>query len=227
MYEAKKERQKTIAVFPIEKGKHYKKILFFLQNNMSSVSSGLIKGAKDNKLDLRIAHEDDISREIHRLLNDRLRDASSDYTFTFEAKSGPDILIYASPYSAFSQELLVIEAKRLPPTSSQEYVKGDRGGIERFKKKKHGEKHDVAVILGYVQKNSFNHWYTKVNSWIDDLISDSTQNPRWEKQDRLVKIKISDIAEYRSKHSRISRKPITLHHFWINLFTYQLSFDFL
>jgi len=106
----------------------------------------------------------------------------------------------------------------LPPTSSREYVKGGRdGGIERFKKEKHGKEHNVAAMLGYVQDHDFDHWHSKVNSWIDDLIPDTSQNPRWKKQDKLTTTKVADIAEYISKHSRIKEKPITLHHFWINL----------
>jgi len=217
MLAKKKEIKTQEAVFSIKKGKHCEYILIFLQNNMSSVSQALIEGARKNHLDLATIREDDISRSIPPLLNEKLRDVNSDYMFTFEAKCGPDILIYVLPYKAFSEEVFVIEAKRLPPTSSREYVKGDRGGIERFKKEKHGKKHDIAAMLGYVQGNDFNYWHTKVNSWIDDLRNDSSQNPGWENQDKLTAVNVADIAEYTSKHSRKTKEPITLHHFWINL----------
>ena len=145
-------------------------------------------------------------------MNDKLRE-SSGYLFRFEAKSGPDILIFASPYQSFSDPLLVIEAKRLPPTSKRDYV---RTGIGRFKTEEHGKHHDIAAMLGYIQDKDFDYWYKEINGWIDDLIVDVTQNPRWEKQDKLNKSNAAPLGEYDSKHSRKEKGPITLCHFWLN-----------
>lgn len=190
------------------------KILAFLKNNLPEVIQQL---TVDSNIDLIAICEDDVSREIQRALNDKLRGSSSDYTFTFEARKGPDLLIYASPYQAFSKELFVIEAKRLRAKSRRDYV---ATGIGRFKEEVHGKQHDVAAMLGYVQEEDFNHWYGKVNGWINDLIPNADKELKWENQDKLKKVKVTDIGEYSSRHSRISKDPITLYHFWINLQTF-------
>lgn len=191
-----------------------KKILSFLKNNLSEITKKLVKEALSQSIDLTNICENKISSEIQRFLNDKLRETNSDYTFTFNESRGPDISIYASPYTAFSDILFVIEAKRLRSKSSNDYVKT---GIRRFKKEEHGKHHNVAVMLGYVQEKDFNHWYDKVNSWIMALVSDTRENPKWTEGEQVNKIRITDIGEYQSTHCRITKKPVTLHHFWINL----------
>ena len=201
---------KSNLVYSIERHRHQKRILGFLQNSLPGLARQLIEA-----VDFTLSNmcEDDISREIVNLLNDKIRE-SSGYIFRFEAKSGPDILIYALPYAPFSSELLVIEAKRLPPTSSRDYV---HTGIGRFKREEHGKQHDIAAILGYVQDEDFAHWYKKINSWIDDLIHKANESPAWIEQDKLCRVKEGDLGEYESIHSRVSKDPIALRHFWIML----------
>jgi len=196
--------------YTIGHGQHQKTILIFLQDNLPSIARKLREGAGT---DLTNAIEDVITGEVVNLLNDKLRETSG-YIFRFEAKSGPDILIFATPYRAFSGELFVVEAKRLPSTSHRDYVKT---GIGRFKSEEQGKQHDMAAILGYVQSEDFAYWHKKVNSWIEDLISAKDKNIRWEQQDKICMIQITDIVEYKSTHSRIKEDAITLYHFWIML----------
>jgi len=209
-YEQSKPDIKNDLIYSLESGHHRKSILSFIRENIIDVSSILLGKANIN---LSTFCEDDISREITNLLNDKLRELSG-YLFRFEAKSGPDILIFASPYRVFSEPLFFIEAKRLPPTSSRDYV---NSGIGRFKNKEHGKNHDIAAMLGYVQKEDFNYWYGKVNSWIDDLIANPNDCIGWSEQDKTTIIQVSEFGEYKSTHSRIKINPITLYHFWINL----------
>jgi hypothetical protein len=209
-YEQSKPDIKNDLIYSLESGHHRKSILSFIRENIVDVSSILLGKANIN---ISTLYEDDISREITNLLNDKLRELSG-YLFRFEAKSGPDILIFASPYIAFSEPLFFIEAKRLPPTSSRDYV---NSGIGRFKNKEHGKNHDIAAMLGYVQKEDFNYWYGKVNSWIDDLIANPNDCIGWSEQDKITIIQVSEFGEYKSTHSRIKINPITLYHFWINL----------
>jgi hypothetical protein len=190
------------------------KILSFLRHSLPEVAKQLVKEALSQRIDLTNICENKISSEIHRLLNDKLREANSDYAFTFREMSSPDILIYASPYIAFSEILFVIEAKRLRSKSSNDYVKT---GINRFKTEEHGKSHDIAAMLGYVQENDFSHWYDKVNFWIIALISDTSDTPKWTTEEQINKIEVTEIGEYQSTHCRITEEPITLHHFWIDL----------
>jgi hypothetical protein len=186
-------------------------ILSFLRSNLPEINNKLIGIPEVNLSDFK---EDDVTREIVNLLNDKLRE-SSDYLFRFESKSGPDILIFVSPYQPCSKHILVVEAKRLPPTNSHDYVKT---GIGRFKTEEHGADDDTAAMLGYVQKNDFDYWYRKINEWIDVLIGDSSQVPSWIAQDRLSKCQSSSFTEYKSIHSRKTKKPIVLFHFWLNFY---------
>jgi hypothetical protein len=195
--------------YSLEYHQHQRKILAFLRSNLPEISNKLIKGAKSSLSDFE---EDDLTGEINNLLNDKSRE-SSGYLFRFEAKSGPDILMFASPYEPFSMPLFVIEAKRLPPTRSKDYV---LTGIRRFKIEEHGKHHDIAAMLGYVQDKNFNHWYDEINLWIEDLIADTAQKPRWEQQDKLNKVGVASYGEYTSTHSRVKMGPITLHHFWLD-----------
>jgi len=209
-YEQSKPDIKNDLIYSLESGHHRKSILSFIRENIVDVSSILLGKANIN---ISTLYEDDISREITNLLNDKLRELSG-YLFRFEAKSGPDILIFASPYIAFSEPLFFIEAKRLPPTSSRDYV---NSGIGRFKNKEHGKNHDIAAMLGYVQKEDFNYWHDKINSWIDNLIVNPNDFIGWSEQDKITIIQVSEFGEYKSTHSRIKINPITLYHFWINV----------
>ena len=209
-YEQSKPDIKNDLIYSLESGHHRKSILSFIRENIVDVSSILLGKANIN---ISTLYEDDISREITNLLNDKLRELSG-YLFRFEAKSGPDILMFVSPYIAFSEPLFFIEAKRLPPTSSRDYV---NSGIGRFKNKEHGKNHDIAAMLGYVQKEDFNYWHDKINSWIDDLIANPNDFIGWSEQDKITIIQVSEFGEYKSTHSRIKINPITLYHFWINL----------
>lgn len=200
----------TNLVYSIERHHHQKRILTFLQNSLPGFARQLIEATD---FSLSNMCEDNISREIVNLLNDRIRE-SSGYLFRFETKSGPDILIYALPYAPFSSELLIIEAKRLPPTSSRDYV---HTGIGRFKREEHGKEHEIAAILGYVQDKDFAHWHKMINSWIDDLIRKVDEFPAWIEKDKLSRVKESNLGEYESKHSRVSKDQITLRHFWVML----------
>ena len=129
-------------------------------------------------------------------------------------------VIVFKTFSLHEPSIFVIEAKRLRKKSGKDYVKGKTGGIERFKRQKHGKAFTTAAMLGYVEEEDFSFWHGKVNSWIDDLIHATDKELKWENQDKLKKVKVAEIGEYSSGHSRISEGPITLHHFWINLQTF-------
>jgi len=188
---------------------HQIKILALLRNNLSGFSKDFMVPMAILKQNVNL--ENYISTELTFFLNNKVNQTG--YLFAFQA-TGPDILVRQSGVGVHGLTLLFIEAKRLPPTSPQDYVKT---GIGRFKKEEHGKKDNIAAMLGYVQKNDFSHWYGEVNSWIIALISDESQNPGWTEKEQINQVQITDIGEYQSTHCRITKEPITLHHFWINL----------
>lgn len=120
---------------------------------------------------------------------------------------------------------LVLEGKRLPaPVSNREreYVVGQgqiSGGIQRFKLGLHGARLPRAAIVGYIQGNTVQHWFTSINVWINDL---AHGNDGWTTTDCLDDLKIdtaTQVARCSSRHSRIDSdtSEIELTHLWIKM----------
>ena len=116
-----------------------------------------------------------------------------------------------------------IEAKRLPTPGQnreKEYVVGqDRpsGGIERFKKGIHGKNLRHAAIIGYIQEEDTNHWYLKINNWIEELITSAPNF--WKENDKLIKqeTESSGLDKFISKNFRSKDNFVNLFHFWVSL----------
>jgi hypothetical protein len=174
----------------------------------------------------KIEQEDDVTTPLVLFLNEK----SSVFNFhnqfkTLESNSTTDIGIFKKHTKI---PFCFVEAKRLPTPLTNgrqetEYVcynnSKKQGGIERFKTQKHGgkEKLSQSIMLGYIQENDFNYWFSKVNSWINDKIK-STKN--WKKEDLLIQ-KVSsnetNFSKYYSTHSRLTLEKINLIHYWIDL----------
>ena len=170
--------------------------------------------------DKSLTGEDDISQAIVIFLETQARQDNSDFLFCFQYKyissrRSVDIgVVHKGSFKAF----FVIEAKRLPPANTKDYVQGKTGGIERFKKEYHGKGLFVSAMLGYVQKNGFEYWHSQVNSWIDNLNPNTNDAITWCEKDRLGKVESSeDMGLYASAHSRPEEKSIYLYHFWLNM----------
>ena len=124
-------------------------------------------------------------------------------------------------------KILVIEAKRIPTpriNREKEYVEGNLGGIERFKKEVHSQEipTNLALMIGYIQQENAIHWHKKVNEWIEEQIkTSSNRNISWINED-LLSIdeefsSITKVTKYKSIHSRINLEKIKLIHYWIDL----------
>jgi hypothetical protein len=87
----------------------------------------------------------------------------------------PDIGVFPRPIRNHLRPILVLEAKRLYDSfHSHEYVYGNTGGIERFKRCLHAVDHNVCGMIGYIQVQDSNYWFSKVNTWIDGLAKENT-----------------------------------------------------
>lgn len=203
--------------FQIQASKAQSVIIDFLKDNLSLYLS---------QHDKTLTGEDDISQVIVIFLETQAKRNNSDFLFCFQYKyiasrRSVDIgVVHEGSLKAF----FVIEAKRLPPANTKDYVQGKTGGIERFKKGYHGHGLFVSAMLGYVQKNGFEYWHSQVNSWIDHLAPHENLNPNsndavtWCEKDRLRKVESSeDMGLYASTHSRPDQKSISLYHFWLNM----------
>jgi hypothetical protein len=104
-----------------------------------------------------------------------------------------------------------IECKRLYSTLShvKEYVSGNTGGIERFKKNEHGVNMSRSAMIGYVEDKTDTYWINQINAWIDKL---NMEDPVfWKETEHLSQ----HAGHFESTHEKLSNNQyITLFHFF-------------
>ena len=213
------KKQNITVGHPIKPNDLYQLLYHFID----SAIGGFTYNGKSNS-------EDDITLAMSYYLDSKSEESSNLFKFINQAHRA-DIGVFFGRYydsTSIDKQLCWIEAKRLPtPINSsrdeREYVFVDHsfkgnGGIERFKLNKHGEGLPVAMMLGYVQSNTFEYWEEKVNQWLQKYSSivQSYQN------ERLIRIN-GNTNRYQSIHLRIDYKSnqqisdIIIYHFWITV----------
>ena len=116
--------------------------------------------------------------------------------------------------------ILEFEAKRLSDTSNnKEYVCGNRGGIERFKKGLHASHLLVCGMFGYVQSKTSLEWVEKINTWLVELSQIDDDRINWKNPDeKLSKVKdLGNVEKWTSVNDRINIKALRIYHYFINL----------
>lgn len=168
----------------------------------------------DFKIDRpKIYLEDDISEQL--LLYFQVKAKDENLLFSFNAKKGVDFRIQVAPFKLGADPLFVIEAKRLSK-QHYDYVKGETGGIERFKRECFGfGKHlSTSAMIGYIQELDKEDWLKKINLWIEEAILNDA-DIIWTEDDKLIAE--NKLSHYISKHIRSSGTTIVLYHFWLSL----------
>ena len=187
--------------------------------------------AFQSEKDMHTMAEDKITLKLSLHLNDWSHRTSDLFSFEFVNQDWPaDIGIHLCyDYHTNEERFCWIEAKRLPTPSSperdkREYVFVDHmqfklnGGIERFKLNKHGEGQPFAIMFGYIQSGTFEHWETEVNKWLNDLAMLIPCYP----YEQLEKCG-DDTRRFKSRHLRIDHRSqktmsdINILHFWLDL----------
>jgi hypothetical protein len=129
------------------------------------------------------------------------------------------------------QQLLPIECKRLPTPSGNrrndlEYVHGlpgcRNGGIERFKHGLHGSTNKHAMMIAYVQKESFAHWLAAINSRLTKLANDGLDDGIWNPSEPLryrSSVHNHVVQRLQSNHRRLcppcSTANMEMEHIWL------------
>jgi hypothetical protein len=215
----------------------------------SSVSGSLIEGTIDFIWDALLPWRNDPNRlivEDENKLNEQLHDflsarSDKDFPMVFfhheqqqtgkrrvdiAVKPKNSVTIYGTQYTCY-QPIIVIECKRLPAPSQnreREYVTGERekisGGIQRFKLGEHGREHNIAIIVGYVQKKSLHDWFLIINGWIDALAN--TNSDLWSNEEKLTEFhsdsnKRAKSISIHSRRKECKSNTIQLFHFWIQM----------
>ena len=142
------------------------------------------------------------------------------------------IVVEGRSYEDFEQ-LIPIECKRLPtPTDKRrsdcEYVHGlpghRTGAIERFKRGLHGPQNPRALIIAYVQAESFAHWVTTINARLNKLATERSDNGVWSPAEILsafAAVSSADLCRFVSNHRR-SKPPayseaVEIEHLWLRM----------
>ena len=132
-----------------------------------------------------------------------------------------DIGVKALTRSA-KNTIIEFEAKRFSESSNnKEYVCGERGGIERFKKDLHSSHLVVCGMFGYVQSGTAQEWIGKVNGWIGEKQKnnqDSTIDWTTDQEQLISNNTFPRVEKLFSKHLRKqSNDFISLWHYLIEL----------
>jgi hypothetical protein len=141
-----------------------------------------------------------------------------------QAASGKetDIGVYVNTRTVKAIPIIEFESKRFSDSANnKEYVHGDRGGIERFKRGHHSANLTTCGMFAFVQKPTNDDWIDKVNEWIKDLAATNTDRTiDWTGKDEpLKKVQlISNVQKLSSDHPRKqSSDNIFLWHYFIDL----------
>lgn len=175
-------------------------------------------------VDLTTVNEDIITSKLEIYLQRQARVTDELFMFQFQhpeigSKRSTDMsVIYASPFAS-TESIFAIEAKRLPTPGSgrqKEYVEGNLGAMERFKRNHHGKHLKHSAILGYIEKKDFKHWHHEVCSWINTLTATNKDSTiLWNKNDLLSNRSSSNSLNlYESINARLGSTDIHLSHYW-------------
>jgi hypothetical protein len=121
--------------------------------------------------------------------------------------------------SANGKRILAIEGKRLHDPNDKQYVRGNTGGIARFKREDHGKELGFACMVGYVQQETFAFWHKKVNQWISNEMSTVGNTISWDESDLLStpESRSECLVACQSIHLRLKEAPIALTHYWVSM----------
>lgn len=191
----------------------------FLEKHLSDFPEFLKKEANSP------LNEDSITSKLEIFLQRQARISEEVFMFQFQypesnSRRTTDMsILYASPFAS-TESIFAIEAKRLPTPGSgrqKEYVQGNLGAMERFKRNQHGKHLLQSAVLGYVEKEDFSFWHNEVCKWINDLIATNSDTTiLWNKNDLLSFLKIvGSINLYSSINARNGSTDIHLSHYWI------------
>ncbi len=137
-----------------------------------------------------------------------------------DSRKETDLGVVISNKSIPGFPIIEFEAKRLSESSNNsEYVYGERGGIERFKRNHHGARLGTCGMLGYVQSNECSEWVKKINSWINVQASNDTTDLDWKNEKELLihSDTFDTVEKWHSVNCRVEQPDLTLYHYFINL----------
>jgi len=198
------------------------KILLFVDNNVSEFPL-YYKTIKDSDRENRIS-----DFLVHHFQLCKVENNQDYFPYDFrknptQGNSGKetDIGVFVLTRGRKPSPLIEFEAKRFSENSSNEqYVYGDRGGIERFKRGHHSSHLRICGMFAYVQSRTIEEWFIKVNTWLTNQFNSNIDTSIiWLKNEQLSKYCTLPYTEkYTSSHTRKALDDsILLWHYFIDL----------
>ncbi len=197
-------------------------ILLFIDNHVTKFPA-YYKSIKDTDRENRIS-----DFLVHHFQLCKVEYNQDYFPFDFrknptQEKSGKetDVGVYVLTRDRKPSPIIEFEAKRFSESSrNEQYVYGDRGGIERFKRSYHSSHLKVCGMFAYVQSRTIEEWFNKVNGWLINQFNTNTDSSiEWLENEQLLKYtSLSAVEKYFSKHTRKSlNDSISLWHYFIDL----------
>jgi len=154
------------------------KVLEFIDENISSFCT-YYQTIKDSDRENRIS-----DFLVHHFQLCKAEQSGGFFPYDFrknptQAHSGKetDIGVFVLTREIKPTPILEFEAKRLSYSSNnKEYVCGERGGIERFKRGHHSSHLNVCGMFGYIQSRTSAEWIKIINGCINDLAQTNTDS---------------------------------------------------
>jgi len=198
-------------------------ILDFIDRNISGFRSYYLAVKESDR-------ENWITDTLVYYFENCLRDEKSEGFPSFKFGKNPaqadsaketDIGVVVLTKNAKPITIIEFEAKRLSDTSNnKEYVCGERGGIERFKRGQHATHLSVCGIFGYIQNPKLLKCAEKINGWIAELsVTNKDTTISWSGvNEKLVPLEeLTNVSKWSSLNSRKNTDSIRLLHYFINL----------
>ncbi len=177
-------------------------------------------------------NEKQLNQELEIILNNTSSHLGLPYTFKgnyidiytqmSDKKREVDLAVIFNENKQNTKAFFVFEMKRLPapPPSNreQEYLIGDLGGIERFKKELHGRSLKFVGMIGYIQNHNFQYWFNQINKWILGLSKIKNVNDvYWDKSEILCKIQVSSKTARYISFNLGKSKYFKIFHIWLKI----------
>jgi hypothetical protein len=175
----------------------------------------LIKPLNENKLTQIYVEQIEVIIKSHPQIG-----VKNQYSDLFLGTKGiPDFYFHIVEEGVVHKPLYVVEAKRLPsPIYDKEYVIGlnNNGGIERFKRGKHGQGLNKCGMMGFIEDKDFKFWLKQINLWIAQEVK---ANPSEWSNTEILKREKSDInfCTFKSTVKRKALQDLRLSHSWIKI----------
>lgn len=154
-------------------------------------------------------------------MEDEGRGNSERSDISVQIRDGDPIVVDGVRF-ADGARFLALEAKRLPlPKKSREreYLVGQHGAVERFKRSLHGRGLKTVAVLAYIQSQGFEKWRDRINVWVEELIAASTPELPWDASDKLEQeTRTPPLTRFLSNNLRVGDNVrLKMHHIWVQL----------